>query len=83
MIVEYTIEMVVDFPEETINELVEQAKENEWDVDRIKTAVDAELFGFDDEIFYTWGTEQTDKVVEEICRRLKERQLALANYPAG
>ena len=73
MIVEYTIEMVVDFPEETINELVEQAKENEWDVDRIKTAVDAELFGFDDEIFYTWGTEQTDKVVEEICRRLKER----------
>ena len=83
MIVEYTIEMVVDFPEETINELVEQAKENEWDVDRIKTAVDAELFGFDDEIFYTWGTEQTDKVVEEICRRLKERQLALANYLAG
>ena len=73
MIVEYTIEMVVDFPEETINELVEQAKENEWDVDRIKTAVDAELFGFDDEIFYTWGTKQTDKVVEEICRRLKER----------
>lgn len=73
MIVEYTIEMVVDFPEETINELVEQAKENEWDVDRIKTAVDAELFGFDDEIFYTWGTEQTDKVVKEICRRLKER----------
>lgn len=83
MIIEYTVEMVVNFPEETINELVERAKENEWDVDRIKTAVDSELFGFDDDVFYTWGTEQTDKVVEEIRRRLEERQLASANYLAG
>ena len=73
MIVEYTVEMTVDFPEDTINELVERAKENEWDVDRIKTAVDSEIFGFDDDVFYTWGTEQTDKVVEEILHRLGER----------
>ena len=73
MIIEYTTTIVADFTEDIINELVERAKENKWDIDRIKTAVDAEIFGFDDEVFYTWGTVQTDKVVEEICHRLKER----------
>lgn len=83
MIVEYTVEMAVDFPEETIDKIVKQAKENKWDVNRIKTAVDSETCGFDDDVFYTWGAEQTNKVVEEIRRRLEERQLALANYLAG
>ena len=83
MIVEYVTTIIADFPDETINEIIEQAKENAWDVKRIKTAVESEIYGFDDEVFYTWGTEQTDKVVEEICHRLGKRQLALANYLAG
>ena len=83
MIIEYVTTIIAEFPEETINEIIKQAKENAWDIKRIKTAVESEIYGFDDEIFYTWGTEQTDKVVEEIRRRLEERQLASANCLAG
>lgn len=70
MVLEWTINCDIDFPDAEIDKIVEKAKENEWNNDRIKTAILSVVDGFDDYDYWTWNSDQTDKVLKEIHRRL-------------
>lgn len=70
MILNWTVECSIDFPDAEIDEIVEEAKENEWNDDRIRTAILSVVDGFDDYDYWTWNSDQTDKILEEIHRRL-------------
>ena len=70
MVLEWTIDCNVDFPDAEIDEIVEEAKENEWNDDRIRTAILSVVDGFDDYDYWTWSSDQTDKILEEVHRRL-------------
>ena len=70
MVLEWTIDCNVDFPDVEIDGIVKEAKENEWNDDRIRTAILSVVEGFDDYDYYTWDRDQTNEVLEEIHRRL-------------
>lgn len=70
MVLNWTVECNVEFPETEIDEIVKEAKEKGWNDDRIRTVILYVVDGFDDYEYYTWNSDQTDKVLEEIHRRL-------------
>lgn len=70
MVLNWTVECNVEFPEAEIDEIVKEAKEKGWNDDRIRTVILYVVDGFDDYDYWTWNSDQTDKVLEEIHRRL-------------
>ena len=77
MTLDWTVEYSVEFPEEKIECILEKLGRkytNDYVINDLVTDV---ACGFDDEIYYAWGEEQTQKVTNEIKRRLGGVQLSM------
>lgn len=77
MVLEWTVDYSVEFPEEKIEWILEKLGRkytNDYVINDLVTDV---ACGFDDEIYYAWGEEQTQKVTNEIKQRLGGVQLSM------
>lgn len=79
MILEWNVPMSVEFPEEELTILVNSIHENGWDYNRLVESINDVVSGFDDEIYFSWGNEQTAEVINEVKRRIGGFQLSMFN----
>ena len=77
MTLEWTVDYSVEFPEEKIECILEKLRHRYINDNVINDLVTDVACGFDDEIYYAWGEEQTKKVTNEIKRRLGGVQLSM------
>jgi hypothetical protein len=83
MILEWDVPMFAEFPEEELTKLVDSIQENGWDYDQLVKAIKGVVNGFEDDVYYSWGREQTDEVINEIKRRIGGVQLSMFDDPFG
>ena len=77
MVLEWTVNYSVEFPEEKIECILEKLGRKYTNDYVISDLVTDMACCFDDEIYYAWGEEQTKKVTDEIKRRLGGVQLSM------
>ena len=83
MVLKWTTQHAVVFPEEDIERICELTRERCYEGSQIREAVIDTAMGFDDCDYYGWGEDQTQEVIREIKRRLGGIQLSMFNDPFG
>lgn len=83
MTLEWDVPMVVDFPEEKLEKIVDSVQKDGWDYNRIVKSINSAVACFDDGEYYAWGEEQTKEVINEIKRRVGGFQLSMFSDPFG
>ena len=83
MILEWDVPMIAEFPEEELTKLVNSIQENGWDYDQLVRSIKEVVTEFEDDVYYSWGREQTAEVINEIKRRMGGVQLTMFNDPFG
>lgn len=74
MIINWTVELETDFPDEEIDAIVDDAIAKNWDESQIRAAIFNVVIGFDDEFYFTWGEKQTDEVYKEVMQWINKRK---------
>jgi hypothetical protein len=77
MILEWDVPMVEEFPEAELTKIVNSIQENGWDYNRLVKSIKDVVIGFDDDVYYNWGEEQTAEVIDEVKRRIDGVQLSM------
>lgn len=83
MILEWDAPMVAEFPEGELTKIVNSIQKNGWDYNRLVNSIKEVVTEFDDDIYYTWGEEQTAEVINEVRRRIGGVQLSMFKDPFG
>lgn len=83
MTLEWTTYNCIEFPDSDIERICDYVYENGWDSVKVHSMIDDVVVGFDDCDYYVWGEDQTQKVMQEIKRRLGGIQLTMFNDPFG
>ena len=68
-----------EFCDDTIDEICDSVnREGKQNDDKyIRSLIIDEVSGWDDDVWYNWGCEQTDEVLKEIKRRLGGVQMRM------
>lgn len=77
MTLEWDVHVIAEFPEEDIDQFVQEFRENGWDDRKVIARIIGTVMGFEDFEYYNWGVEQTSAVKDEIKRRLGGVQLSM------
>ena len=77
MVLEWTVNLVADFPDTVINRLCDIAREEGFDEQKLIHEINDEICGWDDDIYYQWGTDQTQEVIKEVLRRVGGIQISM------
>lgn len=77
MTLEWDVHMETEYPEDDLEDIVKSVRENGWDDNKIITYINDTVMGFDDDMYYAWGYDQTVTVINEIKRRLGGIQLSM------
>ena len=77
MTLEWDVHMYTEYPEEDLEDLVNSVREHGWDDHKIVESINNTVLGFEDEIYYNWGHEQTMTIVNEVKNRLGGVQLSM------
>lgn len=77
MVLEWTVDLAADFPDDVINRLGDMVREQGYDKQKLIFEIDNEVCGWDDSIYYQWGTDQTEEVIKEVLRRVGGVQLSM------
>ena len=83
MILEWNVPMVEEFPEEELTKIVNSIRKDGWDYNRLVRSIKDVVLGFEDDVYYNWGEEQTNEVIDEVKRRIGGVQLSMFNDPFG
>ena len=75
MTLEWTVDAIVDFPDDDINRLVNLMLTEGYDEKKLYHEIMEVVYCFEDNEYYLWGTEQTKAVADEIKRRCGGVQL--------
>ncbi len=70
MTLEWNVPMFAEFPEEDLTDIVKSIQEKGWDEEEIMYQINDVVSGWDDDVYYNWGREQTMKVLNEIKKRI-------------
>ena len=77
MTLEWTVDLVSDFPDDVINRLCDIVRQDGYDEKVLCYEIMNEICGWDDDVYYQWGTEQTKEVLDEVKRRVGGVQLSM------
>lgn len=77
MIVTWTVEYGMDFPDDYIDEILNDLREDGWNEAYVRKCINEEVSGFEDCDYYAWGTEQTEEVLNVIKQRFGGEQLRM------
>lgn len=77
MTLEWTVDFVADFPDDVINRLCDMVRQDGYDEKTLCHEIMNEICGWDDDVYYQWGTEQTKEVLDEVKRRVGGVQLSV------
>lgn len=77
MTLEWTVDFVADFPDDVINRLCDMVRQDGYDEKALCHEIMNEICGWDDDVYYQWGTEQTKEVLDEVKRRVGGVQLSV------
>jgi len=77
MRLEWDVHMVVDYPEDDIEDTCRYVRENGWDDAAIVSMITDTVMGFDEQDYCNWDHDQTMAVVDEIKRRVGSIQLSM------
>lgn len=79
MKVKWTVHLEEEFDEEVIEHICDRVNHNnkQEDDNYIRDLINDEVCGWDDSIYYNWGAEQTEEVLNEVKRRLGGVQMRM------
>jgi len=77
MILEWDVPMVAEFPEDELTNMVHSIQEDGWNYNRLVSSIEDVVSGFEDDVYYGWGNEQTTEVINEVKRRIGGVQLSM------
>ena len=76
MVIEKQVWYTFDFPEDEIDRIVDLMRED-YDERKAIREIEDVVSGWDDCDYYAWDRDETEKVVEEIKRRVGGVQLSM------
>ena len=77
MTLEWTVTLIADFPDDVINRLCNMVREEGYNESNIINEINNEISGWEDDIYYQWGTDQTKAVIDEVKRRVGGVQISM------
>jgi hypothetical protein len=77
MILEWDVPMFAEFPEAELTKMVNAIQKDGWDYNRLVKSIKGVVVEFDDDVYYSWGEEQTAEVIDEVKRRIGGVQLSM------
>ena len=77
MILEWTVDLAADFPDDIINRLCDIVREEGFNEQTLIREINDEICGWDDDIYYQWGADQTQEVIKEVLRRVGGVQISM------
>ena len=77
MTLEWTVTLIADFPDDVINRLCDMVQEEGYDERKIIEEINNEISGWEDDIYYQWGTDQTKAVINAIKQRTGGIQISM------
>ena len=83
MILKWNVPMIEEFPEEELTKIINSIRKDGWDYNRLVRSIKDVVMGFEDDVYYNWGEEQTAEVINEVRRRIGGVQLSMFNDPFG